>query len=144
MIIECDENGDVTWATSIDCWSATNISEGAEDGFIVGGIYQESFTIGDYELVGDGNLYNGFIAKFDSNYNVEWTTKIELNLRGYNGNNVYVTTTNNGYAITGLYDNTITLGNTSLTGEHSNNSLQPKLIMKEIFYGQHQLLQIKI
>ena len=127
MIIECDENGDVTWATSIDCWSATNISEGAEDGFIVGGIYQESFTIGDYELVGDGNLYNGFIAKFDSNYNVEWTTKIELNLRGYNGNNVYVTTTNNGYAITGLYDNTITLGNTSLTGEHSNNSFAAQI-----------------
>ena len=108
MIIKYSSDGNVEYAQSYNCWSATlNMTE--DGGFIIGGSYLDNeVEIGEYICKNEGDT-DSILIKYSIDGKVEWVSSIG-GIREENINSV-CTTSDGGYIVTGKsYSPTIKIG----------------------------------
>ena len=123
LIIKYASNGEVEWAKSIGGNSYDHINSVAktsDGGYIVGGYFKSSIQVGDYTLTSNGGT-DGLIIKYASNGEVEWAKSIG------GGNNDYInsvaSTIDGGIVVGGYFQNSIQVGNETLTSNGGTDGL---------------------
>ena len=121
MVIKYNKDGEVEWARTIGASSLNNIFSiaGTSDGgYVVGGYFWGTITVGNYTLTSAGGN-DGMVIKYSSSGEVEWAKGIG----GSNYDYFYsVTEANNGEYIAGGYYQSPTIETDGKTLENAGNT----------------------
>ena len=113
----------VTQAISIEGNKSTQISsveETNDGGYIIGGVYTGTIEIGNYTLESKGD-FDGLVVKYNKQGEVEWATSIGGSKDDYIHS--VATTDDGGYIVGGYFQETIKIGNNTLTSAGGSNGI---------------------
>ncbi len=147
MLIKCDANGQVKWATSVggDGRDYINsVTETEDGGFVIGGGFESSsFQVGEYVLNNSGKSYNdGMILKYEpvesnEKYEVEWATSVG----GSNSDEItsVAETSDGGFVVGGYFYNSIQIGEDILNSKGSDDGMIIKYEPDEENEGKYKV-----
>ena len=117
-VIELNENGKAIWATTIGK-NVTVVKGTTDGGFLVGGTFSSTFTVGGYELVSNGST-KGMLVKYDKNHNVEWAYSVGSSVTSIDSNDEC-------YIVTGTFSSSLNYGENTLYSKGGTDSYIVKL-----------------
>ncbi|MGB6296562.1 MAG: DUF4114 domain-containing protein [Rivularia sp. (in: cyanobacteria)] len=140
FIAKLDNSGNIVWAqnfggTSVD--SGANISVDEQDNIYVTGSFEDTVTFGDTTL-SSSSENDSFILKFDTDGNILSAEQLDyslLDIAAGNEGNIYGT---------GAFEDTVTIGDTTLTSEGLLDGFVVNLDFEEIDVNPNPIITTDI
>ena len=131
IVIRYGADGEVEWATSIECSvndEINSVTATSDGGIIVGGNFESSATVGDYTLTSTGGS-DGMVIKYGADGEVEWATRVGE--RNNDEINLVAETSDGGYIVGGYFQSrSIAVGDYTLNNNSSNTDDSDGMVIK--------------
>jgi len=129
VIVKYNTNNQCLWAKQITHSSnglsqASNVGLDKYDGLYLSGLIVGTTYIGDSVFYDEtmSQMGNGFIAKYDTAGNFKWVNNVHSNMDGFDFCVDYSFGINNWGYMTGVFNDTLFIGNDTLYGTHTDLS----------------------